>query len=146
MKEIATNNTPPMGYPICTSESCTQRTHCLHALIAAETISSEQVYPIINAKHPSYQEGEECRLYRSDKPERYARGFEKAMRDLSHRNYTALTNYLSRQHSKTHFYRLKKGDVPLDPREQEEMLTLLQNYGYQGDAPFDRYEMRYTWE
>ncbi len=140
------NATPPAEYPVCISRSCAQRTHCLHARIASEVCSTARIYPLINPHHPSHQEGVTCDLYRSAEPERYARGFTQAMSELSQRNYIACTNYMIGRSSKSQFYRLKRGDLPLSPSEQEEMLDILRAYGYEGDSPFDDYEMRYTWD
>lgn len=145
MRQTIVNVTPPTEYPVCTSESCTQRTHCLHALVAPEVLGKSRIYSQINAHHPDYQEGAACAFYRSDTPERYARGFARAMNELSRKNYDACTNYMIGRNSKTQFYRLKRGDLPLSPREQREIVETLRSYGYEGDEPFDRYEMRYTW-
>lgn len=145
MKEEIVNATPPTDYPVCTSESCPQRTHCLHALVAPEVLSRSRVYPQINAQHPDYREGEACTLYRSDRPERYARGFAQAMSELSRTNYDDCTGYMIGLSSKSQFYRLKRGDLLLAPEEQREILEILRSYGYEGEDPFDHYEVRYTW-
>lgn len=109
-------------------------------------LKSSPVYPQINAHHPDYREGTACTLYRPDTPERYARGFARAMGELSRTNYDACTGHMIGRCSKTQFYRLKRGDLPLSPREQQEVEEILRAFGYEGDEPFDRYEMRYTWD
>lgn len=146
MRQDLVNPTLPAGYPVCTSESCSLRTHCLHALVAPEVLRTSRVYPQINAHHPDYREGTACTLYRSDTPEWYARGFALAMSELSRSKYDACTAYMIGRSSKTQFYRLKGGDLPLSPREQQEVTVTLRAYGYEGDEPFDRYETRYTWD
>ena len=40
---------------------------------------------------------------------------------------------------------MKRGDMSLTTREQREIVETLRSYGYEGDDPFDRYEMRYKW-
>ena len=73
MRRDIVNTTLPTGYPVCTSESCTLRKHCLHALVAPEVLRTSQVYPQINAHHPDYREGTACtstvRIRRSGMPE-----------------------------------------------------------------------------
>ena len=145
MKKEIVNEQVPSGYPICTSESCNERAHCLHAHFASEVLCEARTFTMINQQHPSYQEGKACELYRSDEPERYARGLTKAMGEMSHNNYVAFTNYLIAKHTKTQFYRIKRGDIPLSPAEQAELQKVLRSYGCAGEEPFDRYEMRYTW-
>lgn len=146
MRQDIVNPTLPAGYPVRTTESCTLRAHCLHALVAPELLRTSLVYPQINAHHPDYREGTACALYRPDTPERYARGFARAMSELSRRNYDACTDHMIGRSSKTQFYRLKRGELPLSPREQQEVAEILRAYGYEGDEPFDSYEMRYTWD
>ena len=145
MKREVVNEQVPFGYPICTSESCSKRTHCLHAHFASQVLSGERTFTLINSLHPQYQEGKACELYRSDSPERYARGLTKAMGEKSHDNYVAFTDYLIAKDSKTQFYRIKRGDIPLSPAEQAKLQALLRIYGCTGEEPFDSYEMRYTW-
>ncbi len=145
MKREVVNEQVPLGYPICTSESCSERTHCLHAHFASQVLSGERTFTLINSHHPQYQEGKACELYRSDSPERYARGLTRAMGEMSHNNYVAFTDYLIAKHAKTQFYRIKRGDIPLSPAEQAKLQALLRTYGCTGEEPFDRYEMRYTW-
>lgn len=108
-------------------------------------LSGERTFTLINSHHPKYQEGKACELYRSDIPERYARGLTRAMGEMSHNNYVAFTNYLIAKHTKTQFYRIKRGDIPLSPAQQAKLQALLRTYGCTGEEPFDRYEMRYTW-
>ena len=145
MRKEIVNEQVPSGYPICTSESCSERAHCLHAHFASEVLCEARTFTMINQQHPNYQEGKACGLYRSDEPERYARGLTKAMGEMSHNNYVAFTNYLIAKHTKTQFYRIKRGDIPLSPAEQAELQKVLRSYGCAGEEPFDRYEMRYTW-
>ncbi len=145
MKREIVNEQVPSGYPICTSKSCNERAHCLHSYFAPEVLREARTFTMINQQHPNYQEGKACELYCSNKPERYARGLTKAMGEMSHNNYVAFTNYLIAKHTKTQFYRIKRGDIPLSPAEQAELLELLRTYGCTGEEPFDSYEMRYTW-
>ena len=53
------------------------------------------------------------------------------MNELSRKNYDACTNYMIGRNSKTQFYRLKRGDLPLSPREQREIVETLRSYGYE---------------
>lgn len=145
MKREVVNEQVPSSYPICTSESCSECTHCLHAHFVSQVLSGERTFTLINSHHPKYQEGKACELYRSDSPERYARGLTRAMGEMSHNNYVAFTNYLIAKHTKTQFYRIKRGDIPLSPAEQAKLQALLRTYGCTGEEPFDSYEMRYTW-
>ncbi len=148
MLSTARNTTPPDLYSICTSETCPKRNNCLRALIAPEALKEKQFYMQINRSHPSHREGEGCKFFQSEQPERYAFGFSKAMNSLSHTNYDACTRYLTSRFSKSTFYRKKGGRLPISPAEQEELRSVLLDYGYNGDmeAIFDRYELLITWE
>lgn len=135
----------PADYPACTSESCSHRTHCLHALIAPEALRTASIYPMINLHYPNFREGSACEHFRSAEPEQYAGGFARAMNELSRSNYVSCTNYMIGCYSKTQFYRLKRGDILLAPKAQQEILHILRSYGYEGEDPFEHYESRYTW-
>lgn len=145
MNSNIVNATPPSGYPICRSKSCPKQANCLHAVIAQRLLETEPIYTEINPHHPTYKEGDRCPHYRSARPQRYARGFLKALRTLSQSNYVACTNRLIAQRTKTHFYRIRRGDIALSPEEQRELVETLRSYGYEGETPFDSYEDRITW-
>ena len=139
------NSKPPMGYAVCLSETCPLREKCLRALLGEEIRHTAETMNLVNPQHPNYREGAECVHFRSSEPEKYARGFSRAMSELSKRNYSALSERLRAETSKTQFYRMKKGEIALSPREQAEIIALLRAYGYTGDDPFDSYEERLTW-
>ena len=135
----------PADYLICTSESCSERTNCLHARVAAELIRTAATLRQINPHHPNYHEGSQCRFFRSAQPECYARGFRQAMNQLTRQNYVAMTNHLRATISTPQFYRMKRGDIPLSPDMQAEMEKTFQAYGLEGKLTFDSYEQRFTW-
>lgn len=147
MKTTPTNPTPPDGYALCASRTCPKRSDCLHARVAVDRLTQERVAIFINPHHPEYREGEECVHFRQSTPEHYARGFRRGLSELSATNYTACTRHLIAVTSKSRFYRMRSGETPLTPAEQEEILSILRAFGYRGGAEeaFDAYEKRYTW-
>lgn len=147
MKSGPTNPTPPVGYPICTSETCPRRSHCLRSQIAERLLSEQAVIPVINPHHPDYHEGDDCPYYRPASPERYARGFKRGLSGIPSGSYTPCTRHLMALTSKSRFYRQRSGEEPISPEWQEQVLAILRSYGYRGEAEeaFDRYEERYSW-
>lgn len=135
----------PADYLICTSESCSERTNCLHAHVATELTRTAATLRQINPHHPDYHEGRQCRFFRSAQPERYARGFRQAMNQLTRQNYIALTNTLIARETKTQFYRMRRGDIPLSPAMQARLEKTFRDYGLNGKLTFDSYEERFTW-
>lgn len=135
----------PADYLICTSESCSERTNCLHVHVAAELTRTAATLRQINPHHPDYHEGSQCRFFRSAQPERYARGFRQAMNQLTRQNYIALTNALIARETKTQFYRMRRGDIPLSPAMQARLEKTFRDYGLNGKLTFDSYEERFTW-
>lgn len=140
------NQNPPSGYPLCTSSTCNLRNQCLRARVAEKQLQLSPITIQINSLYPKYEEGYECTFYRSTTPARYARGFRKALNSLSKTNYTECIKELIAHTSRSQFYRLRSGEIPISPETQIQLLKILQYYGYKGNEPFDSYEYRFIWE
>ena len=91
-------------------------------------------WQIISPRHLASLKGT-CPYYRPNKKVRYAAGFVSLLESLP----------LMRHFSRRTYYRVRKGERPLSPSEQQVVLNALKRCGVKEPKGFDAYFEEYDW-
>lgn len=136
--------TVPAQFPCCVVTDCPQESKCLRAL--GYKMTKEEGAETLRIVNPGQCTADEaCRHFRSNTPERYARGFIGMQQNMLPGQYYRFSNTLISHFSRTQFYERRRGAVALSPKEQKVVLKALHKAGVTEDLPFDAYEETYSW-
>lgn len=97
-----------------------------------------------NEETPRLIEGT-CPYYRPNKKVRYAAGFVSLLESLPHKQMLSVIPGLMRHFSRRTYYRVRKGERPLSPSEQQVVLNALKRCGVKEPKDFDAYFEEYDW-
>lgn len=86
-----------------------------------------------------------CPYYRPNKKVRYAAGFVSLLESLPHKQMLSVIPGLMRHFSRRTYYRVRKGERPLSPSEQQVVLNALKRCGVKEPKDFDAYFEEYDW-
>ena len=136
-KELELKNIP-MGYEVCFNNDCQLREKCLHyqayLIQPAERVGGPAVYPT------AWQDGE-CQRFREKKLIEKAWGFTKLYDNVpSWQKAEArhcVRSYFSGGNGP--YYRVHHGENMLSPRQQEEILQIVGQFGSLEGIGFDHY-------
>ncbi|UQT33973.1 DUF6078 family protein [Parabacteroides distasonis] len=79
-----------------------------------------------------------CPYYRPNKKVRYAAGFVSLLESLPHKQMLSVIPGLMRHFSRRTYYRVRKGERPLSPSEQQVVLNALKRCGVKRAKRFRR--------
>ena len=134
----------PYHYSLCLNHQCTKASTCLRQLseqCAPETI---EYWTIISPKHQSTIKGD-CPYYRSSTKVRYAKGFMNIMENMPIKQSRKVISSLISTFSRRTYYRIRKGERPLSPDEQKEIIKILKFHGVAEPYEFDAFFEEYDW-
>lgn len=134
----------PIGWAVCFNEECTRRNDCLRfqagRLVPSDLCSARCVLP-------SAWKGAECKMFSSMKMEMYAWGFAGIYDKVLKKDFTLMRKQLTMSlQNKGYYYRYKRGELPLSPRQQQIIQDLFEAFGYDRHVKFDKMEMRYVFQ
>lgn len=146
-QELLEHTPIPANFPACLAQECRAEEKCLYGIVAKQVTEGQEVIIALNPIRVMPAKGEKCPHYLSSDPVRIAWGFQNALDELSKNNYSACTAQLIDRTSKSRFYRMRRGEVPLTPAEQEMVGTILKKFGYpRPEVIFDRYDYQILWQ
>ena len=135
----------PWGYPLCFNGDCANKDKCLHYLAQLMT-SKERNYG--NAIYPTAWQNGECKCYNEKKLVQKAWGFKGL--------YKNVPRYLvaeARRRVRTYFgsgmsvyYRVNNGENMLWPKQQEEIMKIISEFGSTEGVKFDHYVTDWNFE
>ncbi|WP_297905350.1 DUF6078 family protein [uncultured Parabacteroides sp.] len=144
MEEKLDNATIPNQYTLCLDRQCPKASTCLRQL-AEQSMPDETAYwQIISPRHLASLKGT-CPYYRPNKKVRYATGFVNLLESLPHKQMLTVIPVLMRHFSRRTYYRVRKGERPLSPSEQQVVLNVLKRCGVKEAKDFDAYFEEYDW-
>lgn len=128
----------PCGYDLCFNSECQQRGNCLHyqayLLQPTERLHGPAVYP------PAWASGR-CLRFCEDKPVKKAWGFSQLYKNIPrHLRAEArrcVMNYFSNGNGP--YYRYHHGENLLSPRQQDDIMKILNRFGNTEGLAFDHY-------
>ena len=131
-------------YLLCFLDRCPLHEHCLHWQAGHYAPASKRV---INSINPTHRENctEHCIYYRDDTVKRVARGMVGFFREMPHYKELAIKGDIIDYFSRTRFYRMRKGTLPITPADQEAIAAICQYHGWTAEPQYDAYEEEYVW-
>lgn len=132
----------PSKYRICFNENCQLRNQCLHyhayLLQPDGKVNGPAVYP------SAWKSGQ-CQYFSEDKPVQKAWGFSHLYDNIPRYLQSEARRRVMRYFSsgKGPYYRYHHGEHTLSPRQQEDVMQILAQFGSTEGLTFDHYEMDY---
>lgn len=135
----------PQSFPLCNRENCPQAAQCLRRM-AWDGIEDTEcptlfiVNPLLTATDghcPSFHQAQTVKI---------ARGFRNALAKMPHGGVSKVAGALSSVYGERAYYKMRRGDRPLTPLEQEQITATLKRFGAQEPIVFDSYNEDYVWQ
>lgn len=136
----------PAYFAYCFQQGCAKEATCLHKQACQYVQREKQQIICINPLYVEGKEGENCPCYIEMVKVRMARGFLRALGTVPSANVNKVTQELSKKFNTSYFYRMRKGTIPLTPKQQEIVAQVLIKSGASQPVEFDAYEEDYIWE
>ena len=135
----------PFQYGFCQHAACPPADTCLRHLALSALPEGQSFVPTLHPRHfPA--EGESCCThYRSNAKVRYARGFRKVLRTFPVNVLETFRDQLTTTFKYNRYYQLRRGDLPISPKEQELIRKVAREKGFKETFTFDAYEEGYPW-
>lgn len=132
------------NYPVCFSEKCPLREHCLHSILASYTPKDRIYITCVNLLNPQTQ-GEDCPQYRKDEPVRMPIGLSTIYYDMPSRIERAIKNHLINVYSRKRYYEYHNGTRPMTPDVERYVRQTIKNFGWPQEPNFAGYVEEYLW-
>ena len=136
----------PMGYAQCFNDACKRKDACMHYL--ARVLTGQQDRFTGQAVYPTAWQDGECLCYCEKKLARKAWGFSHLYDNVPHYQKAE-----ARQCVRSYFsagmgpyYRVHHGENKLTPKQQDDIMQILAQFGSTEDIRFDHYEMDWDFE
>lgn len=133
----------PAEFATCLHSDCSKAADCLRHVAYQLLLEESSTFRIVNPKHCNPTN--ECKHFRSAKPERYARGFIGFQENMLPKQWIRFKSLLLQMYGRNTFYVRRRGDVALSPKEQSAILDALHKVGITEDFEFDAYVDAYNW-
>ena len=136
-KELKYENLP-YGFQVCFNNDCKLRETCMHyqagLLQPADKLSGHAVFP------QAWKSGT-CKRYLEKKIVRKAWGFSRIYRNVPQKEKAEARMYVKNYFSSGNgpYYRYYHGENLLSPKQQEDIMKILADYGPTEDLAFDHY-------
>ncbi len=135
-------NEVPYGFMHCLEADCPMASHCLRQM-AMQAVPKNQIsVPIINPQLP--EQSENCRFYRSDEPQVYARGFTNMQKQMLPSQYDTFRYRLIGKFGRNPYFERRKGARLCSPSEIKVVKSALKEIGLE-HLEFDAYEKHLNW-
>ncbi len=134
----------PYRYAVCLKRECQMADSCLRQLIEPVMPPELTHWTIISPKYLSAIEGT-CTYYRPAVKVRFAKGFIGILNNLPYNQMQRVISHLMDYFGRRTYYRVRKGERLLSPKEQQNILYILKNCGVEESGEFDAYIEDYDW-
>ena len=132
------------SYPVCFSETCPLREHCLHRILASYKPKARIYITCVNLLNPQMQ-GDNCPQYRNDEPVRLPVGLSTIYYDMPSRIERAIKNHLINVYSRKRYYEYHNGTRPMTPDVERYIRQTIKNFGWTQEPNFASYVEEYLW-
>lgn len=135
----------PYQYPLCLNRQCPEAATCLRQVAERNATDDLKYWTILSPRYLASLE-RDCPHYRSSKKIRYAKGFIGILESLPYKQMQEVISSLMTHFGRRTYYRIRKGERPLSPSEQRDLLAILKQRGVAHPKEFDAYYEDYNWE
>ena len=127
----------PCGYALCFNGECVDKEKCMHyqaGLVAGERDKGAAVYP-------AAWRGGKCRCYSEKKLVQNAWGFSQLYKNVPKYVKAEARRRVSATFGQGNgpYYRAHHGEIMVSPKQQEEIMKVLKEYGSTEGVKFDHY-------
>ena len=130
----------PMGYPLCFNNECTKKDCCMHyqarLLMPDDRYTGSAVFPT------AWQNGA-CKCFREKRLVRKAWGFSHLYDNVPQRQKAEARQSVHAFFGRGNgpYYRVHHGENMLTPKEQDEIMKIITQFGSTEGIKFDHYVM-----
>ncbi len=133
------------GYPVCYSEQCPKKEHCLRWKVGQFMPDTKSIYNCVNP-HCKGVGSEGCPQYRCSKKVKMARGMKHIFNsDMPTKVEPFVRNSIISRYCRTYYFEYKRGARVIPPALQQEIRNLFLQIGWKEPIEFDSYEEDYDW-
>lgn len=145
METTNTYAAAPASFAKCLTADCPAAIHCLRHQAALAVPTETKQMLAINPRCVSPAAGEACPYFRSSASVRRPRGFLRAFNALPRSEAAHAATALISRLDRRLYYRLRKGELPLNAAQQALVEEVLISHGAQRPVVFDAYEEGLDW-
>lgn len=132
------------NYPVCFSQTCPLREHCLHSIIATYNPKDRIYVTCINLSNPKMQQAD-CPMFRNDEPIRMPVGLSTIYYDMPGHMERAIKNHLINVYSRKRYYEYHNGTRPLTPDVEQYVRKTIKSYGWTQEPKFHGFIEEFLW-
>lgn len=134
----------PAGYTTCQQADCPRANTCLRQLAYESMMAKAPVLSIFNPRFCT--KNDTCPHFRDSAPVTYAREFTGMQRKMFPTQYQTFMSFLMSRFGRTSYFKRRRGETPLSPKEQKLILQALRLAGVSEELKFDQYEENINWQ
>ena len=131
-------------YPLCFSQTCPLREHCLHSILVSYYPTGRNYVTSVNLGNPQMQQSD-CPLFRNDEPVRMPVGLSTIYYDMPGHMERSIKNHLISVYSRKRYYEYHNGTRPLTPEVERYVRQTLKNYGWTEEPKFQGSVEEFLW-
>ena len=126
----------------CINADCPMAEHCLRQIAMQALPKDEMSVRILNPQIT--ESSENCKFYRSDEPQVYAKGFTNMQKQMLPSQYAEFMGRLQGQFGRNPYFERRKGARLCSPSEITVIKDVLKGLGLE-HLEFDAYEKHLNW-
>lgn len=135
----------PKNFVHCYQANCTLSERCLRYQAAHHVPSNKRKVLAINPSHSLKVDGQQCPEFLTDKSIQYAYGMSQVFEGLPYQKAKAIKNEIIELIGKTQFYRMKRKEIRISPKQQECFEEVFLKHGITVKPKFDCYIEGHLW-
>lgn len=136
----------PHQYGLCLNGDCPMAETCLRHLALAAMPADKSFAKILLPQRCTADADGKYPYYHSSAKVRYARGFRRVLATFPVNVLEAFRDSLIAAYPRNKYFKMRRGTILLTPKEQELIIRVARNKGFQGEFTFDKYEEDYLWQ
>ncbi len=135
----------PTNFGLCASTDCTKASTCLRHIALKYAPEEHAFLPTLNPNKLKAMKGM-CNYYRPNNKVRYAKGFTRLQNTLKAGAVDTFRWKLIAYFGRKNYYLIRKGDMLITPSDQEHIIRIANECGFQTGDYFDAYIEGYAWK
>ena len=132
------------NYIVCFSTACPIHAHCLRWRVGQIESDTVRQQTVVNPHHPDNCNAH-CKFYRDDRPARVGIGMVGFFHDMPHHLELSIKSDIIRCFTRTRYYRMRKGTIPVSPADQTLIAGICRQHGWTAEPRYDSYQEQYLW-
>lgn len=131
-------------YLMCFIDSCPVHEQCLRWLVGQYAKTTPFALTSVNPRNPKVG-GEQCEMFRKNVRVIMKRGLTQLYREMPTYQERLIRNTLIAWWSRKKYFEIRKGDRPITPEQQEDVIHACRHHGWKGPIIFDSEEEDWLW-